>query len=54
MIQPRNETEGFLLSITKNCETLSDQTKTLPPETLEFKMVKPRKTFHFNPPIHIK
>ena len=25
MIRPKNETEGLLLSITKNCETLTDQ-----------------------------
>ena len=38
MIQPKNETEDFLLSITKNCETLIDQTHREPEETLEFKM----------------
>ena len=54
MIRPKNETEDLLLSITKNCETLNEQTHTKPPETLEFKMVKSRKTFHFKPPIQIK
>ena len=54
MIQPKNETEGLLLSITKNCELLIDQTKTPPQETLEFKMIKPRETFHFKTPIHVK
>ena len=54
MIQPRNKTEDFLPSITKNCETLIKQTHTKPQETLEFKMIKPRETFHFNPPIQIK
>ena len=54
MIQPKNETEDLLLSITKNCETLIEQTHTKPQETLEFKMVKPRETFHFKPPIQIK
>ena len=54
MIRSRNETEDFLFSITKKCETLSRQTHTKPPETLEFKMTKPRETFHFNPPTQIK
>ena len=54
MIQPKNETEDLLLSITKNCETLIEQTHTKPQETLEFKMVKPRETFHFKPPMQIK
>ena len=52
-IQPKNETEDLLLSITKNCETLIEQTHTKPQETLEFKMIKPRETFHFKPPIQI-
>ena len=51
MIQPKNETENLLLSITKNCEKLVEQTHRKPEETLEFKMLKPRKTFHFSPPI---
>ena len=54
MIQPKNKTEDLLLSIFKNCETLIKQTHTKPQETLEFKMIKPRETFHFNPPIQIK
>ena len=54
MIRPKNETEDLLLSITKNCETLIDQTHIKPAETLEFKIINPRETFHFNPPIHIK
>ena len=54
MIQPKNKTEDLLLSITKNCETLIQQTHTKPQETLEFKMTKPRETFHFKPPIQIK
>ena len=54
MIRPKNQTEDLLLSITKNCETLIEQTLTKPQETLEFKMVKPRETFHFKPPIQIK
>ena len=54
MIQPKNETKILLRSITKNCETLIKQTNRKAEETLEFKMIKPRETFHFNPPIHIK
>ena len=54
MFRPKNETEDFLLSITKNCETLIHQTHRKPEETLEFKMIKPRETFHFNPPIQVK
>ena len=53
-IRPKNQTEDLLLSITKNCETLIEQTHTKPQETLEFKMIKPRETFHFKPPIQIK
>ena len=54
MIRPKNQTEDLLLSITKNCETLIEQTHRKPEETLEFKMNKPRETFHFKPPIQIK
>ena len=54
MIQPKNETEDLLLSITKNCEKLVEQTHRKAEETLEFKMLKPRETFHFNPPFHTK
>ena len=54
MIRPKNETEDLLLSITKNCETLIEQTHTKPQETLEFKMIKPREAFHFKAPIQIK
>ena len=53
-IRHKNLTENLLLSITKNCETLIEQTHTKPQETLEFKKIKPRKTFHFNPPMQIK
>ena len=53
MIRPKNETEDLLLSITKNYETLIEQTHRKPQEVLEFKFDK-TKTFHFNPPIQIK
>ena len=54
MIRPKNETEDLLLSITKNCETLIEQTHRKPEETLELKMIKPRELFHFKPPVQIK
>ena len=51
--RPKTQTEDLLLSITKNCETLFEQTHRKAEETLEFKMIKPRETFHFKPPIQI-
>ena len=54
MIKPKNEIEDLPLSLNKNCETLIEQTHRKAEETLEFKLIKPRETFHFNPPIHIK
>ena len=39
MIRTKNQTEDILLSITKNCETLIEQTDRKPEETLEFKMI---------------
>ena len=54
MIRPKNETKDLLLSITKNCETLIEQTHRKAEEPLEFKMIKPRESFHFKPPIQVK
>ena len=54
MIWPKNETEDFLLSITKNCETLIEQTHRKPQQALEIKMIKPREIFLFSPPIQTK
>ena len=54
MIQPKHETEDLLLSITKDCETLIEQTHKKPEETLEFKLTKSRETFHLKPPIPIQ
>ena len=54
MIRPKNETEDLLLSITKNCEMLVEQTHRKAEETLEFKMNKSRESFHFKPPIQVK
>ena len=46
MIRPKNQTEDLLLSITKSCETLIEQTHRKAEETLEIKMIKPKKK-HF-------
>ena len=54
MITPENKTEYLLLSVTKNCETLIEQTQRKAEETLEFKVIKPRETFQFSPPIQVK
>ena len=54
MIRPKNETEDLLLSITKNCETLIEQTHKKAEKTLEFKMVKPKETFHFSQPVQFQ
>ena len=54
MIQPKHETEDLLLSITKNCETLFEQTHRKARERLEFKLTKPGKIFSFKPPISIE
>ena len=48
MIQTKNEAEDLLLSITKNCETLIEQTHRKAEETLEFKINKPRETSHLS------
>ena len=43
----------LLLLIKKHTDTLIEQTKTKPQETLEFKMNKQMHTFSFNPPINL-
>ena len=43
----------LLLLIKKHTDTLIEQTKTKPQETLEFKMNKQMETFSFNPPINL-
>ena len=42
-----------LLLIKKHTDTVIEQTKTKPQETLEFKMNKQMQTFSFNPPINL-
>ena len=54
LIRPQNETEDLLLSTTINCECFIQQTHRKAEQTLEIKMIKPRETFHFDPPIQIK
>ena len=54
MVQPKNETEDLLLSITKNCEILIEQSHRKAEETSESKLTRPRKTIHFHPPVQIK
>ena len=43
----------MLLLIKKHTDTLIEQAKTKPQETLEFKMKKQMQTFLFNPPIKL-
>ena len=43
----------LLLLTKKHTDTLMEQTKTKPQETLEFKMNKQMQTFSFNPPINL-
>ena len=48
MIRYEKETEDFLVSITKNCEALFDETHTKPQETLHCKLTKPKEPSHLN------
>ena len=43
----------LLLLIKKHTDTLIEQTKTKPQETLEFKMNKQMQTFSFSPPMNL-
>ena len=54
MIRTENELENLLLSITKNYETLIEQTHRKPDETLEFKMNKSKKHFNSNHQFKLK
>ena len=45
--------DELLLLIKKHTDTLIEQTKTKPQETLEFKMNEQMQTFSFNPPINL-
>ena len=54
MIRHKNDTEGLLLSINKICDTPFEQTHRKAEEKMEFKLTKPRETFHSNQPLSIK
>ena len=54
MVRIKNETDDSLLSITKSCQKLIDQTHTKAPETLKFKLTKPEKFFLSNHQSHLK
>ena len=43
----------LLLLIKKHTDTLIEQTKTKPQETLEYKMIKQMQTFSINPPMNL-
>ena len=43
----------MLLLIKQYTDTLTEQTKTKPQETLQFKMKKQMQIFSFNPPIYL-
>ena len=43
----------LLILIKKHTDTLIQQLRTKPQETLQFKMIKPMQTFSFNPPINL-
>ena len=49
MIKPRNETDGLIFSIIKNCETLNNQFHKKHREMLEFKLTQPRELFSYKP-----
>ena len=54
IIRPKIGTEVSLLSNTKNCQSLGGQTHRKTGETLEFKLIKPRETLHFQPLISVE
>ena len=47
IVRLKIEKENFLLSFTRNCETLIHQTHTKSQEILEFELTKSRQTFSF-------
>ena len=54
MVPPKNETRNLLLSITKSCELLIEQTQRKPQKTVEFKLTKSTEIFSFKPPTSIE
>ena len=53
-IRPKSDTADLIISLTKNCESIIEQTHRKAEETLELKMIKPREIFHFDPAIPIE
>ena len=49
MIRPKNETEGLLPSLIKSCQRLIEQTHNSQQKLLEFKLIKAREIFSFEP-----
>ena len=54
MIRTKTMTGELLLSVTKNCETLFEQTYGKSEETFESKVTNRRQAFHFNPVVEAK
>ena len=54
MLRPKNETEDFLLGLTKKCETPFEQIHAEPQEKLELKLTHQRELFSFSPPIPVE
>ena len=50
----KNKTEALLLALTKNCQTLVEQTHTKSQKRLEFILTKPSEIFSFKPPISVE
>ena len=47
-VTPNNQNETLLLEMVKKLNEIEQNTHTKPQETLEFKMTKPKQTFHFD------
>ena len=54
MCRPKNETEVLLLSISKNCEKLTQRTHRKAKQTLKLTLSRSREKFLFNPPIMVE
>ena len=54
MIRTKTMTGELLLSVTKNCETLFEQTYGKSEETLEFRITNRRQTFQLNPVVEVE
>ena len=52
MVRPKNKTEDLSPAITKNCQTLINQTHRKAEEALEFQLTKSRETFSIKPSIN--